>query len=116
MPRYGGIMEGVIKRVLMKWFDLENLPCESCETLKAQLEIANYEKKQMLETILSFTKPVVEIKTETRDIEPIIPKTVPWAVKRRMIEAEDRRTAQLKREKEVEIAELEKELGVSDAS
>jgi len=93
---------------------LEKARCESCETLKIQLEIANYDKKQMLDTILSFTRPVVTEAPVEREIEPIRPKTVPWSVRRRMVEAEDRESARLMKQKQAEIEELEKELEINN--
>lgn len=85
--------------------------CESCETLRAQLEIANFEKKQLLDTILSFTKPVVEMaETSPIKIDAIVPKTVPWNVRRQMLENEDRAKAAILKKN----ADLEKELGVEN--
>lgn len=45
---------------LLKIKDFE--PCKSCETLKTQLDFANIEKKELLETLLILTKPEVIIK------------------------------------------------------
>lgn len=110
----------MIKKILYKIFRLDDDICQSCETLKSQLEIVNYEKKQMLETILSFTKPIVEEKpAQVREIHPIMPKAVPWSIKRQMLEEEDRKRAQILRQKAEEIKpteQLEKEVGLSDAS
>ena len=104
----------MIKEILYKLFRIEDAPCASCETLKSQLEIANYDKRQMLDTILSFTKPPEVRLPEAREIAPIMPKAVPWAVRRQMLEQEDRERARIMRQKQEEIEELEKKVGVEN--
>lgn len=92
--------------------------CQSCETLTLQLSIANAEKKQLLESILSFSRPA-EIVTKEVKLEDIKPKAVTWAVRKQMLESEDRKTAELMtKRKEVakSINELEKELGIEGES
>jgi len=96
--------------------------CSSCETLKHQLEIANYEKRELLNKLIREPEQPV---TNPVNYNEIRPRTVPWNVKRQELEAEDRRRAQLMKEKEKELKvvssdsikdssvdELEKELGV----
>ena len=91
--------------------------CVSCETLRQQLEIANYEKRELLNKLI---KPE-PIQIEQPDFSQMRPKAVPWRVRREELEAEDRKRAQLIKEKEKELKagvvsetvdELEKELGV----
>jgi hypothetical protein len=101
----------IFKRIIIKYFELDPEPCESCETLKEQLNIANHEKKQMLETILSFTKPVIEEKPQdTRKIEPIKPKAATWAIRRQELEKNDKLTAEANKKRLADIEQLEKEL------
>lgn len=110
----------------------EEKVCVSCETLKMQLSIANNEKKQLLESILSLTEKPKETVQPTVNLEALRPKAVTWSVRRQMLEAEDRKQAQLlaeqkkhaeeaakqvtrtpiSKEQEDSINELEKELGV----
>ncbi len=89
----------------------DSMVCESCETLKQQLEIANYEKKQLMDRILE--KPALESKPELREVT--VPRAVPWPVRRQMLEAEDREKARLMREapKPVSTEDLEKELDIA---
>lgn len=89
----------------------EEVLCKSCETLKAQLEISNYEKKQLLERILE--KPVVE-KNEP-PVQVTRPHNIPWNVRKQMMEAEDRERARIMREapKPLTTDELEKELDIA---
>lgn len=94
--------------------------CLSCETLKLQLEIANHEKEQLLEAILkpqSFVTQAVEKEVP----QQVKPHSIPWAVRKQMLEAEDRQKARIINAKQEEAAklassgnieELEKELGV----
>jgi hypothetical protein len=51
---------------------------------------------------------------DEREMKPIIPQFTPWRVKQQMLEQEDRAKAVIMRNKEKEIAELEKELGVAE--
>ena len=101
--------------------------CESCETLKMQLAIANDEKRQLLERILE--KPEIPVDKPPEITRPIV---VPWAVKKQMLEREDRaKAATILRQKEDErlakeamkkdepvasIAEFEKELDDAQAN
>lgn len=100
----------IIKRLIVKYFELDPEPCESCETLKEQLNIANHEKKEMLETILGFTKPTVAEVSTAREIEPIRPKAALWRVKQQALEENDRITAEANKQRQKAIDELEKEL------
>lgn len=104
----------IINEFFRKLFKLPEAHCESCDVLQKQLEIANYEKKQLLEHILDFTKPKAEEKTITREIEPIRPKAIPFSVKRQMLEAEDRARAEILKKQQEDIEHLEKELGITE--
>lgn len=65
--------------------------CKSCETYKEQLAIANHEKKILLEQIL--VKPEVKVTPQEAQPQAIMPKMIPWHIKRQMLEAEDRAKA-----------------------
>jgi len=75
--------------------------CKSCETYKEQLNLANHEKRMLLEQFLHPNKPEpvpVEIAPQ-----PIIPQIVPWKIQREMLEKEDRaKAATLRRQAEEE--------------
>jgi hypothetical protein len=88
----------------------ESHVCQSCETLRNQLEISNYERRQMLDTILSFSKPKVEETTPDLSAStPVRPKVVTWSVKRQILEEEDRAKAKILRDRK-STEELEKEV------
>lgn len=100
--------------------------CESCQTLTRQLEISNAEKERLLDKLLELTNPEKQIITQ----EPArvsMPRAIPWNMRRQMLEAEDRRAAQLRRQapkqdtvapvvERADIKELEKELEVEDGA
>ena len=96
----------------------ESRICDSCETLRSQLELANYEKKQLLDRLLE--KPVVESIKEPNMIT-LPSKNVPWNVRRQMLELEDRERAKLIREAPkikqniLTTEELEKDLDIASA-
>ena len=69
--------------------------CKSCEILKQQLEIANFEKSQLLNMITS--KPAPEERAEI-NYDKVKPKMITWRVRQQMLEAEDRERARILRE------------------
>jgi hypothetical protein len=93
--------------------------CESCEVLREQLALANAEKDKLLRYVLepepSLTTPKQGQQDEEED-GPILPKFVPWHVRRQMLESEDRKQAQLlaesKKDQDQAIKQLEKNLGI----
>lgn len=100
---------------LREYFELkrEYKACESCETLRRQLEIANREKEVLLNRIIN---PIVPEVKSVEQIEPkmIMPRAIPWNVRRQMLEAEDRKKAELLKAAPVpkisNVEELEKEI------
>lgn len=93
--------------------------CQSCETLRQQLEISNYEKKLLLNRLLEKPEPVEE-RIKAPELIAQRPRVTTWAAKRQMLEREDRELARSLREaakpdgEKADIAELEKELGVAE--
>jgi hypothetical protein len=85
----------------------ENEKCDSCETLKAQLEIANYEKKQLLDRLL--TKPEEPVQPARNETPMLVPRSVPWNMRRQMLEREDREKARLERNAPKPDSEVVKE-------
>jgi hypothetical protein len=101
----------MLKELLYKWFGIDPLPCATCEVLRCQLDESNRERRDLLNRLLEKDKPEPP-QIEEKEILPIKSQFVPFAMKRQMLEAEDRRKSQLMKEKEKEIAELEKELEI----
>lgn len=110
--------------------------CKGCEVLKQQLDIANNEKHELTETLLSLIKPKV-IEAPPREVAPIQPALAgTWGRKRAALEEAERQKARIakdspfigkanivteKPEKLIEhvaldesIEKLEAELGVSE--
>lgn len=104
----------------------EETVCKSCETLKQQLEIANYEKSELLKKILKTPEAEPERVTAPELVAPR-PRMVDWRARRQMLESEDREKAKLLRKApkpasekltvnqilETSVEDLEKELGVT---
>ena len=95
----------------------DNKVCASCETLQRQLEIKNHECEQLLDKLLK--EPEAPVTQSAPPISQVKPRTVPWAVRRQMLEAEDRKKAELLRKApkpnpvdSVDTADLERELDV----
>lgn len=90
----------------------ESKVCQSCETLKELLAAERYDKQQILNKLLREPEPVIE---NQAPMEITRPKIMPWRVKRQLLEAEDRKKAELLRnapKPDTDTADLEKELGV----
>lgn len=104
----------MFRELIYKWFGLVELPCNTCEVLRAQLDESNRERRELLNRLLEPTKSE-PLSTPTEEMKPIQPQFIPWRVRQQMLEAEDHKKAQLMKDKAVEIEKLEKELGVSDA-
>lgn len=91
----------------------EAAPCETCEVLKMELALAHSQNTKLLDSI-------IHIPDKTADSqfipEAILPKHIPWRVKREELERADRLQAQALREHftKVETTELEKQLEVSE--
>jgi hypothetical protein len=90
--------------------------CPSCETLRQQLAESNHEKKILMDSL--FKKPEAS-PVEIREVT--IPKSVPWNVRRQMLEREDREKAKLMKEAPIpdkttmEVDDFEKELKEAEA-
>jgi len=73
----------------------ESNVCQSCETVKMQLAMVNAEKRQLLDTIMTLTRPA-----ETQPAPPQVKmentsSRMLWGVRKQMLEAEDRKKAEL---------------------
>lgn len=105
--------------ILLKWYkewmdirtelrlreaELNPKICDSCETLKHQLEISNLDKNKLLDRLLEKPEPVVE--REPAQITR--PLNIPWNVRRQMLEAEDRAKAKLMRDAVKPDSEIDK--------
>lgn len=104
----------MIKELFRKWFGLPDPTCATCEVLREQLTMSERERRELLGKLLEKDKPEPLLSSSNaEDLRPFTPQFVPWRVKQQMLEAEDRKRAELMRGKAKEIEELEQELGVS---
>ena len=102
----------MIKELFRKWFGLPDPTCATCEVLREQLTMSERERRELLGKLLEKDKPEPLVPPATDEMRAITPQFIPWRVKQQMLEAEDRKRAELMRGKVKEIAELEQELGV----
>jgi hypothetical protein len=77
--------------------------CESCDTLRRQLEIRNHEYDLLLNRLLAKPEPVVEDKTP---VEVSRPRNIPWRVRQQELEAADRERARLLKDAPKPVSEL----------
>jgi len=111
---------------------LELKVCNSCESLKMQLEVAATEKNKLINIIADFNKPAEQERIEPEIPLPLRNKALTFRATRQMLEQQSRIKAraervsldQIKKEgiitespkmaeiKEQSIEDLEKELGV----
>lgn len=103
----------MIKELCYKWFGLTPPSCKTCEILRDQLDESNRERRDLLNRLLEAGKPESVVATvKEEEPQPVGHSFTPWRVKQQMLEAEDRKTASLMREKMEEINELEKKVGL----
>jgi len=92
--------------------------CESCETLKEQLALANQREQKLMDRLLEKPEKTV-VEAPHKAGPPLMPTRVPWRVRQQMLEAEDREKAKLMREAPqpatTDVADLEKELNIASA-
>jgi hypothetical protein len=105
----------MIKLLLYKWFGLSDVPCETCEILRGLLAKSDSERRDLLQRLLDKDKPEPP-QIEREEPQEIKPAFVPWRVRQQMLEAEDRKEAELINKRKREIAQLERELGIQNAS
>ena len=90
------------------------MPCDTCEILRETLAKSESERRELLHRLLDRDKPDSTPLVVQEEPQAIKPQFTPWRVRQQMLEQEDHKKAQLMKEKEKEIAELEKELGVAE--
>ena len=110
---------------LKQWKEIktEYRVCESCETLKMQLAIANQEKKDLLNRLLN---PTNSLEPPTTEIPRAIPPTrhLSWNTRRQILEREDREAAKMlaqnkesnERVVKTDVDELEREMNIAAAT
>ncbi len=95
----------------------DNKVCQSCEALKLELARSHDLVSSLVENVTRKPDVIVQ---ETKAVPITRPNsTVPWSVRRQLLETEDKAKAALLRkapqpEPPQEVAELEKELGVEE--
>jgi len=103
----------MLKQLMYKWFGLTDAPCETCEILREQLHKSDAERRDLLIRLLEPKQTEPPSIPSEIELKPITPQFTPWRVKQQMLEEEDRVKAKLMRDRTKEIADLEKEVGIS---
>lgn len=91
--------------------------CKVCHELRSQLDFANSQNKYLLDK--HFEPQVVYKQAESTEAPaPVGKAPIPWNIRKTLLEAEDRKTAQLMRDRAKELKnaksvdELEKSLDI----
>lgn len=88
----------------------DDMLCDSCKTLEMQLALANQREKDLLERLINpISTSVTTSPTET--FKPITGRH-PFEVKRRELEANSRREAEIIKQRNIELEQLEKEMQI----
>lgn len=85
-----------------------NDECPTCESLRSQLERVQAENQRLLNHIINPPKP--EEPPEVKLPEPIPPRSIPWNIKKQMLEQESRKAAKIQEDHDKETEKLEKEI------
>jgi hypothetical protein len=101
----------LISELLRKWFGLSN-ECASCIVLKDALERSEVERRELLHKLINPPVPTV-VEEKEEEFQPITPQYTPWRVRQQILESEDRRAAQLRKDNAKEIEKLEREVGIA---
>lgn len=90
-------------------FGKEYEVCKTCEILKQQLAIVNQERRDLLDTVLSIVKPEAIVANPV-PVQALRTVAMPWNQRRKILEQEDAKKAQIQQES----LKLEKELGIPE--
>ncbi len=92
----------------------DNKVCETCNVLKMENARLLAENSKLIDRILE--KPVEKVIETTENFKPILPRNTSWNIKRQMLEAEDRKKAQIIKQQNESMKEstedLERELNI----
>ena len=75
----------------------ESAVCKSCDTLRFQLELTQQQVKTLLDALTH--KDEVVPQQVSAELQPIMPRHVPWRVKQQMLESESRQAAAILKKK-----------------
>lgn len=93
---------------------LDKSICQSCETLKMEVARLTADNERLLNGILDKTTEPKDSKVAPPMLK--LPTTMPWAVRRQILEREDREKARILKDApqpdKVDVTDLEKELNI----
>lgn len=80
--------------------------CRSCDFLRQELADAKRLNSELLSKILASKEEPKPVERVMEELKPIQPKSIPWAVKRQILEQESRERAKVMKG----VEDLEKEM------
>lgn len=85
--------------------------CETCEVLKQELAFLRQERNILLDKLLNkdIVDQSADKEVDLENFKSLRPTHVPWAVRKQMLENEDRQQAKLMRDKKKEIPQVKTE-------
>jgi hypothetical protein len=98
----------------------EDKICSSCEILKSSLATLTDENRRLMSVITNKPEKTEPVQ-DTRELKPVMPRNLPFSMRRQMLEAEDRAAAKLLKNNPTSpgkiegVDELEKELDIAQA-
>lgn len=109
-------------RFLARLLKIDYQPCNCCEVTQRQLDIANAEKKELLETMLDILRPERKQDVQIHFAHPnanqpqvVRPRSMRWDARKVELEREARSVDRLKHDNPdiaADIAKLENELEI----
>lgn len=84
----------------------EKRACKSCDSLMHQLEVANFENRKLVDIISDISRPAPAPTVQSYETPKPLNAPISWKVMKQTLEAEDRKAAQILRQKEAESKEL----------
>jgi hypothetical protein len=96
---------------------LDSKICDSCNTLRQEIIALRKHNQQLIDAILDKVRTKEEVIPQAIIQPEAVNKNLSWRARRQILETEDRKTAEIMRQKTAEMAvdKLEKELEINDA-
>ena len=94
---------------------LDDMVCDSCNTLRQENAALRKHNDQLIQSLLEFVRPKVEPVIQMVEQPKPINTRINWRARKHMLETEDKRTAEILRNKnaELSIEKLEEELEIN---
>lgn len=88
----------------------DNKYCAGCDAKGAEIEALKQERDRLLNHILNPISKQNSVQVDKdEDLQPIMPSNLPWKIRRRMLEENDRKQAEARKNAPKPDAEIAKE-------